>query len=95
MCSRHDIKDRDAKIHKLNSGLRVQSSECERLQKIVNQHQRAQDRLRQEVEYRIFSLKVRHSSCLLMKHMQHWQMLCLCTDHRYRLLHHNSTPPSA
>lgn len=46
------------KLHRLGAELRSRVGECERLQKIVNQHQRAQDRLRQEVEYRMFSLRV-------------------------------------
>ena len=56
---RHDLKDRDSKLHKLGSELRSRAGEVERLQKIVGQHQRAQDRLRQEAEYRMFTLRVR------------------------------------
>ena len=56
---RHDLKDRDAKLHKLGSELRSRAGETERLQKMVGQHQRAQDRLRQEAEYRMFTLRVR------------------------------------
>ena len=55
----HDVKDRDIRLHKQASELRARTAERERLQKIVNQHQRTQDRLRQEVEFRMYSLKVR------------------------------------
>ena len=46
------------RLHRLGTELHSRTGECERLQKIVNQHQRTQDRMRQEVEYRMFSLRV-------------------------------------
>ncbi len=55
---RHDIKDREAKIHRLSSDLRLCCSENERLQKLEGQHQRSQERLRQEAEFRMISFKV-------------------------------------
>ena len=55
---RHDVKERDVRLHRLGTELHSRTGECERLQKIVNQHQRTQDHLRQEVEYRMFSLRV-------------------------------------
>lgn len=55
---RHDVKERESKIHRLSSELRLCYSENERLQKGDNQHQRAQDRLKQEAEYRILALRV-------------------------------------
>lgn len=63
---RRDVKERDAKIHRLSSELRSRTAECERLQKIVGQHQRVQDRLRKEVEYHMFSLRVSltHTECI-------------------------------
>ena len=61
---RHDLKDRDSKLHKLGSELRSRAGETERLQKMVGQHQRAQDRLRQEAEYRMFTLRVRQHPSL-------------------------------
>lgn len=54
------------KLHRLGAELRSRVGECERLQKIVNQHQRAQDRLRQEVEYRMFSLRVSAQYCQML-----------------------------
>ena len=59
---RHDIKERDAKIHRLSSELRLCFAESERLQKLDGQHQRAQDRLRQEAEFRMLSFRVSHLS---------------------------------
>ena len=63
--SRHDIRDRDTKIHKLSNELRMQNAECERLQKIVDQHRRTQEKLQHEVEYRMFTLKV----CIYFHHL--------------------------
>ena len=52
------MKERDGKIHRLTSELRARVVECERLQKIISQQQHGQERMRQEAELRMFSLRV-------------------------------------
>ena len=56
---RHEVKERDGKLHRLSSELRARAGECERLQKIIGQQQHAQERMRQEAELRMYSLRVR------------------------------------
>ena len=55
---RHDVKDRDGKLHRLSSELRTRAAENERLQKILAQQQHGQERMRQEAELRMYSLRV-------------------------------------
>ena len=69
---RHDVKERENKIHRLSSELRLCYSENERLQKVDNQHQRAQDRLKQEAEFRILALRVGTLTRI--------STLCICFD---------------
>lgn len=56
---RHEVKERDNKLHRLSSELRARAAECERLQKIIGQQQHSQERMRQEAELRMYSLRVR------------------------------------
>lgn len=55
---RHEVKERDSKLHRLSSELRARAGECERLQKIIGQQQHSQERMRQEAELRMYSLRV-------------------------------------
>lgn len=72
---RHDVKERDGKIHRLTSELRARAVECERLQKILGQQQHGQERMRQEAELRMYSLRVGQTGCLF------WNIvLCLKCD---------------
>ena len=57
------MRDRDARLLKLSNELRASTSQHECLQKVVSQHQRAQDRFRQEVDYQMFSLQVKQHGC--------------------------------
>ncbi len=55
---RHDLKDREAKIHHLMAEFRTRCAENEHLQEIVSHNQHAKDRLCQELDFRMFSLRV-------------------------------------
>ena len=58
---RHDFKEKDAKLHQLTSELRTHCAEKEHLQKVIGQHQQSQERVCQEFDYRMFTLRVRVS----------------------------------
>lgn len=55
---RHDLKDRDAKLHHLTAELRTLCAEKERLQDIIGNNQHSKERLCQEFDFRMFSLRV-------------------------------------
>ena len=67
---RHDLKERDAKIHHLITELRTRCAENEHLQEVVGHNQHAKDRLCQELDFRMFSLRV-SLSVLAMHGVQH------------------------
>lgn len=55
---RHDIKERDAKIHHLVTDLRTCCTENERLQEMIGLNQHAKEHLCQELDFQMFSLRV-------------------------------------
>lgn len=55
---RHDLKDREAKVHHLAAELRTHFAEKEHLQEIISKNQHSKERLCQEFDFRMFSLKV-------------------------------------
>lgn len=55
---RHDIKDRESKLHHLTAEVRNNAAEKERLQEIISHHQHSKERLCQEFDFRMYSLRV-------------------------------------
>lgn len=55
---RHDIKDRESKLQHLTAEVRTSVAERERLQEIIGHHQLSKERLCQEFDFRLFSLRV-------------------------------------
>ena len=56
---RHDMRDRDAKLHHLTSELRTQCVEKENLKEIISNNQQTRERLHHDFEFRMFSLQAR------------------------------------
>lgn len=54
---RHDLKERESKLHHLATDVRTNAAEKERLQEIIGHHQHAKERLCQEFDYRMYSLR--------------------------------------
>ena len=69
---RHDLKDREARMHILTTELRTLTAEKEHLQEIISHHQLSKERLCQEFDFRMFSLRVR-IMCIVTS---------LCANHR-------------
>ena len=55
---RHDIRERDSRIQKLMGDLRSVMEERDKLQQLGSHGQQLRNRLAQEAEYKIASLKV-------------------------------------
>lgn len=66
---RHDLKDRDAKLHHVTSELRTQCAEREHLQEIISNNQHSQERLCQEFDFRMFSLRVSLMAIIVEHHV--------------------------
>ena len=60
---RHDIKDRESKLQYLTAEVRTNAVEREHLQEIIGHHQHSKERLCQEFDFRLYSLRVRHFLC--------------------------------
>lgn len=56
--ARHDLKDREAKLHHITTELRTRGGEKEHLQEIISHHQHSKERLCQEFDFRLHSLHV-------------------------------------
>lgn len=54
--ARHDLKDREAKLHHITTELRTRGGEKEHLQEIISHHQHSKERLCQEFDFRLHSL---------------------------------------
>lgn len=57
---RHDIKDRESRLHHLTTEVRTNATERERLQEIISHHQHSKEHLCQEFDFRMYSLRVSH-----------------------------------
>lgn len=55
---RHDLRDREAKLHHLTVELRNHCAEKERMQEVIGHNQHSKERLCQEFDFRMFSLQV-------------------------------------
>ena len=63
---RHDLKDREAKLHHLMTQLQTHYAEKEHLQEVIGHNQHSKDRLCQEFDFRMCSLRVRKEIVLVL-----------------------------
>ena len=55
---RHDLKERDNRLHQLTSELHTHCTEKDYLQKVIDQNQHSQEQMCQEFKFRMFGLQV-------------------------------------